>query len=125
MGLADSQLDFSACDASRRLRIIDKLSPREREVLGYAALGGLDHEIAQRMMISHRTVRHYFTTLFRKLSVRGRVDVAVVGLVAHVASCDECFRTISHYRTGGQQGRGMQYTPTLLDCSERNRSSTL
>lgn len=75
------------------------LSPREREVLSHAAYGDPDHEIAGYMFVTQRTVRHYFTMLFQKLDVRNRVDVATTGLLAHVASCDECLRSIEAFRT--------------------------
>jgi DNA-binding CsgD family transcriptional regulator len=75
------------------------LSPREREVLSHAAYGDLDHEIAGYMFVSRRTVRHYFTMLFQKLDVRNRVDVATTGLLAHVANCEECLRSVEAFRT--------------------------
>ena len=87
------------CGAARRLRRIGELSPREREVLDHAALGEPDQEIAGRMHVSHRTVRHYFTVLFQKLGVRNRVDVALTGVLAHVANCEECLSVVNafHY----------------------------
>jgi DNA-binding CsgD family transcriptional regulator len=86
------------CEAARRLGRIAALSPREREVLGHAAFGDPNQEIAGHMHISERTVRHHFTVLFQKLGVRNRVDVAMTGLLVHVASCDECLRTVAAFR---------------------------
>jgi DNA-binding CsgD family transcriptional regulator len=87
------------CEAARRLRRIVVLSPREREVLSHAAYGDADHEIAGHMFVSRRTVRHYFTMLFQKLDVRNRVDVATTGLLAHVANCEECLRSVEAFRS--------------------------
>lgn len=87
------------CEAARRLRRIAVLSPREREVLTRAAYGDGDDEIAGSMFVSRRTVRHYFTMLFQKLDVRNRVDVATTGLLAHVANCEECQRSVEAFRT--------------------------
>jgi DNA-binding CsgD family transcriptional regulator len=87
------------CEAARRLRRIVVLSPREREVLGHAAYGDPDCDIAGYMFVSRRTVRHYFTMLFQKLDVRNRVDVATTGLLAHVANCEECLRSVEAFRT--------------------------
>jgi DNA-binding CsgD family transcriptional regulator len=88
------------CEASRRLQKISQLTPREREVLGHAALGYADQEIAGRMRITPRTVRHYFTTLFQKFGVRNRIDVAMTGMLAHVANCEECFQALVAYQHG-------------------------
>jgi DNA-binding CsgD family transcriptional regulator len=86
------------CEAARRLRKVVVLSPREREVLSLAAYGDPDQEIAGHMFVSRRTVRHYFTVLFQKLDVRNRVDVATTGLLAHVANCEECLRSVEAFR---------------------------
>jgi DNA-binding NarL/FixJ family response regulator len=99
------RLDGSrVCAAAQRLGRIEALSPREREVLRHAAFGVADQEIAGRMLVAHRTVRHYFTTLFQKLEARSRVDVALTGLLAHVADCEECQRAISSFRAQGTEG---------------------
>ena len=89
---------IAQCEASRRLRKISELTPREREVLGHAARGCSDQEIAGSMLITPRTVRHYFTTLFQKFGARNRIDVAMTGLLAHVANCEECFQALIAYR---------------------------
>ena len=90
-----------ACEPSRRLYKIYVLSPREREVLSHAAFGQLDQEIAGCLRVSERTVRHYFTILFHKLGVRNRVDVAMTGLLVHVANCEECLHTMNSFRRAG------------------------
>ena len=92
------------CAAAQRLGRIGDLSPREREVLRHAAFGVADQEIAGRMLVAHRTVRHYFTTLFQKLEARSRVDVALTGLLAHVAGCQDCLLAISSFRALGSAG---------------------
>jgi DNA-binding CsgD family transcriptional regulator len=94
------------CAAAHRLARVGGLSPREREVLGQAALGAVDQEIAGRMFVAHRTVRHYFTALFQKLGARSRVDVALIGLLAHVADCPDCQSAISSFSSFHGRGPG-------------------
>lgn len=90
--------DAEPCAAAERLLHIRELSPREREVLWHAALGAPDQKIADRMLVAHRTVRAYLTAIFHKLGARSRVEVALTGVLAHVALCDACLLTLSVYR---------------------------
>ena len=55
----------------------NKLSARETEVLGLAAEGLTDREIAGRLFISETTVRTYFERLMKKLNVKNRIEAAV------------------------------------------------
>jgi DNA-binding NarL/FixJ family response regulator len=48
------------------------LSPREREVLDDLANGATNLEIAERMHLSHHTVKEHVSSLYRKLGVRNR-----------------------------------------------------
>jgi DNA-binding NarL/FixJ family response regulator len=58
-------------------RAIDRLTPREREVLGALADGLSDKEIAERLCVSVGTVGHHFTNIFRKLEVNSRLQTLV------------------------------------------------
>jgi DNA-binding CsgD family transcriptional regulator len=48
------------------------LSPREREVLGLAAMGRTNREIATELVLSTRTVESHLAKVMRKLGVRSR-----------------------------------------------------
>jgi len=54
-----------------------ELSDREREVLDLLREGLTNREIADRLFLSEKTVKHYVTALMRKLHVRNRVEAAV------------------------------------------------
>ncbi len=54
---------------------LDKLSPREREVLSYVANGYTSKEIAKSLDIKQRTVEVHRHHLLKKLSVRGVADL--------------------------------------------------
>ncbi|MFC5664415.1 LuxR C-terminal-related transcriptional regulator [Kitasatospora misakiensis] len=50
----------------------DALSPREREIAELAAAGLRNAEIAERLVLSHRTVEHHIANAMRKLAVPSR-----------------------------------------------------
>ena len=52
-------------------------SRREEEVLRLLLRGCTNKEIAEALMISDKTVKHYMTVLFQKLNVRNRVEVVL------------------------------------------------
>jgi DNA-binding CsgD family transcriptional regulator len=57
------------------------LSDREREVAELVATGATNREIGERLFLSEKTVETHLSSVFRKLSVRSRAEVA-----AHVAA---------------------------------------
>ena len=61
------------------------LSPREREVARYLALGLSNKEIASRLVIELPTVKHHVHSVLRKLRVRRRAEVPALfgGLNSH------------------------------------------
>lgn len=56
--------------------LLARLTPREREVVGLAAEGLLDKEIAQRLGISYTTVRTHLDRSFQKLGINNRSRLA-------------------------------------------------
>jgi DNA-binding NarL/FixJ family response regulator len=60
------------------------LSGREREVLLYTATGLSNKELADRLGISEGTVKAHLTSIFQKLGVRGRTELAAAyhGLIS-------------------------------------------
>ena len=56
---------------------VDRLTPREREVMELVALGLIDKDIATRLQITHRTVRTHLAHIYEKLAVRNRTAAAI------------------------------------------------
>ena len=55
-------------------------SPREHEVLGLAAKGLTNKEIAYRLSISERTVQFHMNSIFNKTSTNSRTEVVALAL---------------------------------------------
>jgi DNA-binding NarL/FixJ family response regulator len=53
------------------------LTPREEGILDHVALGMTNKEIARRLSISEKTVKHYMTNIMQKLHVRNRVEAVL------------------------------------------------
>jgi len=53
------------------------LTRREREVLGYVALGITNRGIAEKLCLSEQTVKTHLTNIFSKLEVRNRLAAAL------------------------------------------------
>lgn len=59
----------------RDARLLDTLTPREREVFALVSQGLKNKVIAERLFISETTVRHHLTSIFSKLSVTSRLEL--------------------------------------------------
>ena len=80
---------FGAAIAQRMMRYFAGLKPvepadlfpelteREREILGLIAQGYTNAEMAQRLTLSGKTVRHHITNIFSKLQVADRAQAIV------------------------------------------------
>jgi len=55
---------------------LKRLSDREREVFRHAATGLSNRELAKRLAISQATVKAHLTSIFQKLGLRGRAELA-------------------------------------------------
>jgi DNA-binding NarL/FixJ family response regulator len=60
--------------------IFEPLTPRQMEVLEYVTRGLSNKEIAQKMHISHQTVKNHMTAILRKLRCQDRTQAAVYAL---------------------------------------------
>jgi DNA-binding NarL/FixJ family response regulator len=58
--------------------VLHRLTPREREVLGYIASGADNLKIAVYLGISERTVKAHITSIYRKLDVENRTQMAML-----------------------------------------------
>ena len=57
---------------------IEGLSERERQILECLVEGQSNKEIARRLFLSEKTVKHYMTNIMQKLHVRSRVEAALL-----------------------------------------------
>lgn len=57
---------------------LDRLAPREAEVLTLLARGCQNKEIASRLFLSESTVRTYIKAVYRKLGVNSRLEAALI-----------------------------------------------
>jgi two-component system, NarL family, nitrate/nitrite response regulator NarL len=62
-----------------------ELSLRENQVLQLLSQGLMNKEIASRLRLTEKTVKHYMTVLMQKLQVRNRVEAVLAGrnIAAH------------------------------------------
>lgn len=58
----------------------ETLTPREKEVLRWVALGASNREIAERMFISENTVKNHIRNILDKLHTKNRVQAAAYAM---------------------------------------------
>ncbi len=77
--IADRMLDFFTGTPGRRAApVLPQLTVREREVLALIAGGARNSQIAQRLVISPKTVRNHISNIFTKLQVADRAEAIAV-----------------------------------------------
>ena len=57
---------------------LDELTQRERQIVELVAAGDSNKEIAARLFLSEKTVKHHMTNILQKLHVRNRVEAALM-----------------------------------------------
>jgi DNA-binding NarL/FixJ family response regulator len=103
--------------------VLDRLSPRERQVAALVSDGASNKEIARRLDVTERTVKTHLSAIFSKLRVSDRYQLALL-VNNHAASTGErkreaCDDHIHHSRVGqsrpavaskrrGSLGRGVR-----------------
>ncbi|MFL5354772.1 response regulator transcription factor [Archangium sp.] len=69
-----------------RVSPLDRLTLREREVLGLVASGADNLQISARLGITERTVKAHVSNLYRKLGVQNRVEMAMMAYQSGLSS---------------------------------------
>ncbi len=67
-----------------RERAPSQLTPRELEVLGLAAMGKRNKEIAEELNISVRTVEGHFKVIYDKLGLSSRIEAVLYAVSNHL-----------------------------------------
>jgi DNA-binding CsgD family transcriptional regulator len=65
-----------------RSGLLDRLSPREAQVLEMASLGLTNGQVAERLDVTVHAVKFHLAGIYRKLGVSNRTEAAVVYLQA-------------------------------------------
>ena len=68
---------------------IATLTIREREVIRLVGQGLRNEEIAKRLALSEKTVRNHLTSVYDKLGVNDRLELAIYAHRRRLASLDE------------------------------------
>jgi DNA-binding NarL/FixJ family response regulator len=68
---------FSNLEPASGPELFPELTDREREILGLVAEGQTNAEIAERLVISMKTVRNHVSNIFNKLQVADRTQAAI------------------------------------------------
>lgn len=61
----------------KRVTSLDRLTPREREIVSMIGKGQTNKEIADRLRVKENTVKAHLSGVFRKLGLSGRVRLAL------------------------------------------------
>jgi DNA-binding NarL/FixJ family response regulator len=73
----DEMVSGAATPASTRADRLATLTEREREVLALVNQGLKNKRISDRLSITETTVRHHLTSIFSKLGVESRLELAI------------------------------------------------
>ncbi len=68
---------------------LEALTYREEQILDLVARGWSNKEVAQKLNLSEKTIKHYMTKILKKLHVRNRVEAALIALTKGEANIRE------------------------------------
>lgn len=71
--LTEQQKDLPVRSDSR----LDRITPRERQIVHLLSAGASNKEIAKRLNVTERTVKAHLTAVFKKLGISGRLQLAL------------------------------------------------
>ena len=69
--------NINLSNESNGLELLERLSPREREIITMVAQGMSNQSIGQKLFISDKTVKNYVTSIRRKLGLENRIQIAL------------------------------------------------
>ncbi len=64
--------------------LVEPLSKREREILGFLGQGASNKEIARRSAIALTTVKRHLSNIYAKLGVHSRTEALVIAQSLHL-----------------------------------------
>jgi DNA-binding NarL/FixJ family response regulator len=70
-------MDYLKVPESEPSQAFPELTERENEILGLIALGVSNHEIAEQLHISLKTVRNHVSNIYNKMQVTVRVQAVL------------------------------------------------
>lgn len=68
---------------------LGQLTAREREIVALVGEGLKNREIAERLAIAEKTIKGHLTSIFLKLGLRDRLELALLAIKTHLASPKE------------------------------------
>ncbi len=66
------------CEGDEKKSAFEVLTKREKQILENVATGRSNKEIAKKLFLSEKTIKHYMTNILQKLQVRNRVEAALL-----------------------------------------------
>ena len=91
----------------RGLWKLKRLTNREKEVLLLVGTGVGNRELARELGIAERTVKAHIARIVEKLGQQTRLQVAMLGVLAHEKLCAdprcECRHVTANWKNKGQQ----------------------
>ena len=88
-----------------------QLTPRELQIVERIVAGCSNREIAQEFALSEVTVKHHLSSIFPKLGVSNRLELALFAIDAHLVSGGVAPDRRSKQRLGGPPLRAPQVLP--------------
>jgi DNA-binding NarL/FixJ family response regulator len=73
-------LAFDIIAQKEKALSVDRLTSREKEVLSMISRGLNNDDIAEKLVISEKTVRNHVSNIYRKLQVKDRTQAALLGM---------------------------------------------
>lgn len=67
-------------DVKDKAKLLDLITPREKEVLSLLAGGYTNPEIATCLHISKHTVKNHVSSIYRKLEMNDRTQIALLAI---------------------------------------------
>ncbi len=88
VGKLIARLSMSNCTLCLRASPSPNLTPRECDVLGLVARGMTNKRVAQVLRISENTVRNHLCSIYEKLNLKNRLQVAVYSVTHGLVDLD-------------------------------------